>query len=117
MELIKKQEEDLNKLVEEGIIQDKEQFIKEAISIHLNKPKIKKELKKINKNKNGKIEKDVVRRIGSKFNDEIEDIKKERIKLKKEKRISNGYITNMIPRHDMWPVIKEDLINHEYNKK
>ena len=48
MELPEKQEEVLDKLVEEGLIKDKEQFVNEAISKKLNKSEFKKEIKKIN---------------------------------------------------------------------
>ncbi|KKM84189.1 hypothetical protein LCGC14_1301720 [marine sediment metagenome] len=118
MDLTKKQEEDIDKLVDEGIIQDKEQFIREAVSKHLNKSEIKKELKKINGDKPKESERDIVRRIGREFSDKLEDIKKKITKLRKVKRrISNGDITNMIIKHESWPEVEEDLINHEYDKK
>lgn len=114
----REQEENIDKLADEGIIPNKAQFIKEAISKHLNKSEIKKELKKLNRDKTKNPEKDKIRRIGTKFNDELEDIKKERRKLKKEiKFISNGDLTNMIPRHQNWSKIKEDLIHYDFTKK
>lgn len=114
MNFTRKQEEDIKKLVDEGVVQDKEQFIKDAVAKHLNKSEIKRELRKLDKDKVKRSEKDRVRRIGIKFNDELEDIKK-KIKKKTGKNISNGKITNMIPRHDKWPGIKEDLVEHQYN--
>ena len=116
MEHSLKQEEDINKLVDEGIIQDKNQFIIDAISNHLNKPQIKKELKKLNKKTNGH-EKDIQIRVGLNFNNRLEEIKKKVDKLKKyKKRMSNAMITNLIPKHDNWPKIEEDLINYDFNK-
>lgn len=116
MILTKLQEENINKLLEEGIIQDKEGFIRDAVSKHLNKSEIKKQLKKITDGGTIKSEKDVVRRIGTKFNDEIESIKKAR-KKKKQLKVSSGEITNMILKHDKWLGIKGDLINHDFEKK
>lgn len=62
-------------------------------------------------------EKDIVRRMGTKFNKELEYIKK-KIKERIGKDISNGKITDIILTHDNWEEIREDLIfNYEFNKK
>lgn len=62
--------------------------------------------------------KEYVRRLAENFHEEIEEIKEERMKRKiDKKKISNGKLTNMIPKHKHWKKIKEDLINHEFKKR
>lgn len=57
-------------------------------------------------------------RIGKKFSDEVEEIRKERMKrgLDKKKR-SVGFLTNVITHHDSWKDIKEDTINLDMDGK
>ena len=53
-------------------------------------------------------EKDKVRRIGVDLQKELDEIKKEnKKKFKLKKAISNGKITNMIPKHNFWHKIKK----------
>ncbi len=63
-------------------------------------------------------EKDKVRRIGEGFHKELEEIKNARKKsgIDKKKKLANGKITNMIPKHKHWPKIREDLINYEFKE-
>jgi len=61
--------------------------------------------------------KDVQERVAINFHEEIEDIKDERVKRKKDKKKrSNGKITHMIPKHKHWKKIKEDLIEYEFER-
>lgn len=60
-------------------------------------------------------------RVDKRFNDEIEDIKKERLKrLKDTNKTSSRKITSMIPKHKFWKRIKEEIIElpkSKFNKK
>lgn len=50
-------------------------------------------------------------RIGEKFSQEIDDIKSERLKLKKDKKKkSTRRLTNLLVRHNLWPKIKKEMI-------
>ncbi len=54
-------------------------------------------------------------RVNKEFNDEIEDIKKERLKkLIDTTETPSRKITSMIPKHKFWKRIKEDIINHKF---
>lgn len=65
-----------------------------------------------------KFEKDKVRRIGANLQKELDKIKEEnQKKFKLKRKPSNGKITNMIPKHNFWEKIKEDLINFNFDKK
>ena len=63
-------------------------------------------------------EKDKVKRIGANFDKELNIIKEEnQKKFRSKRKPSNAKITNMIPKHNFWNNIKEDLINFNFNKK
>ena len=55
------------------------------------------------------MNKDLVRRIGKEFNNELREIEKKR-KEKKRKKMSRGKITDLIVKHNSWELIKNDLI-------
>lgn len=58
------------------------------------------------------------RRIHKSLADEIDGIKKERVKRKiDKKKISDIKITALIPRHGLWKKMKEDLITIPFSKK
>lgn len=62
-------------------------------------------------------ENNIITRIGESFNNEIETIKKERIKYKiDKKKTSTKKITNLIIRHNLWSKIKDDTINYVFPK-
>lgn len=62
-------------------------------------------------------EKNVTSRIGKEFNDELEDIKEERLKRKiDKKRKSTRRLTNLIIKHRDWKKIKEDTIEIKLEK-
>ena len=66
--------------------------------------------------KNKKIE-DKTTRVDPEFNEEIEDIKRERLKrLIDVKASSSRKITSMIPKHNFWKRMKEDMINRKLKK-
>lgn len=57
-------------------------------------------------------------RVDPTFQSEIEDIKKKRVENKMDrKRVSNRTITSLIPKHNFWKRMKEDIINFKFNKK
>ncbi|KKK78254.1 hypothetical protein LCGC14_2845390 [marine sediment metagenome] len=63
------------------------------------------------------IIKDKEIRVDERFNNELEEIKGERLKkLIDTKKTSNRKITSMIPKHDLWIRIKRDIINHIFDK-
>ena len=56
-------------------------------------------------------------RIGNEFNEEIEKIKKTRIKLGKDKnKKSTRVLTNLILKHKHWESIKLDMVNLIFTK-
>lgn len=51
-------------------------------------------------------------RIGERFREEMEEIKKERlVRGKSKEKMGTSKITNLITRHKLWNNIKTDLIN------
>lgn len=61
-----------------------------------------------------------LKRVGCKFQEELNDIRQKRMDEKvDDRKATNPELTNMIPRHKNWKEIKEDLINHIFkrNKK
>lgn len=60
-------------------------------------------------------EKDVITRIGSAFNKEIENIKRQRLEegVDKKKK-STRALTDLIITHEDWPKIKKDTIYHKF---
>ncbi len=60
-------------------------------------------------------EEDKTIRVAKEFNNEIEEIQKERLKrLIDTVRTPSRKITSMIPKHKVWGKIKEDIINHKF---
>ncbi len=58
-----------------------------------------------------------IMRTGINFNGEIESIKIERIKKGMDKMIkSDTNITSIIPKHKLWPKMKEDIININFKE-
>lgn len=56
--------------------------------------------------------KGAMQRIGDNFKKEIDNINKERIKRGIDKRNKSvRKITDLITRHNSWPIIKEEIIN------
>lgn len=54
-------------------------------------------------------------RVDREFNNQIEEIIKERLKrLIDSKKISSREITSMIPKHNSWKRMKEDMINRKF---
>ena len=64
--------------------------------------------KKLKKDKHEHEDKQI--RVGINFHNEMEDIKKKRIELKIDKK-------NMIPKHELWDRIKDDLINFDFDER
>lgn len=57
-------------------------------------------------------------RIDVKFNNELEEIKDQRLERKIDKnRISSNKITSLIPRHKRWEKIKEEIIEYRFKKE
>lgn len=58
-------------------------------------------------------------RVSKKFNDEIEKIKDERLKLGKDKdRIKSAIITDLIVKHmELWPKLKKEIIEFDLFKE
>ncbi len=57
--------------------------------------------------------KDIITRVSVKFEEELKEIKKDRInKGINKKKISNRAITDLITKHNLWPQIKEDIVNY-----
>ena len=53
-------------------------------------------------------------RVDREFNNQIEEIIKERLKrLIDTKKISSREITSLIPKHNSWKRMKEDMINRK----
>lgn len=62
--------------------------------------------------------KGMLNRIGVDFNNEIEEIKEERLKLGIDKiKKSTRKLTNLIIKHRDWEYIKEDLIKLNLDNK
>ena len=60
----------------------------------------------------------VTARIGGDFDNELTEIKKERVNRKiDKKKKSTRRLTNLIVKHDDWPKMKEDLINKNLEEK
>lgn len=56
-------------------------------------------------------------RIGENFNQQIEHIKEQRLKLgNDEKKSSTRKLTDLLIKHDSWEIIKEDMIKFEFDK-
>jgi len=63
-------------------------------------------------------EENITARIGKVFNDEIEEIKKQRLDLGLDKKKkSTKTLTNLITRHKDWEKIKKDTIELEIGDK
>ncbi len=54
-------------------------------------------------------------RVDKEFNNQIEEIIKERLKrLIDTSKISSRKITSLIPKHNSWKRMKEDIINRKF---
>lgn len=61
---------------------------------------------------------DKITRVDKRFNEEIEDIKEERIKrLIDITPSSTRKLTSLIPKHNLWKKIKKDIINLDFKKE
>lgn len=59
----------------------------------------------------------VLTRVDESFNEELEEIKDERVKNDlDEKRISTRELTELITKHNSWPIIKKDLLKIKLEK-
>lgn len=62
--------------------------------------------------------KEKIIRVGTNFADQINEIRNERLKRNiDKKKISDRKITGLIPKHNFWGKIKEDLINFKFPDK
>ena len=58
--------------------------------------------------------KDKTIRVSSRFNEELEEIKKKRKESGiDKKRVSGIALTSLIPRHKLWKKIKEEMIEYK----
>lgn len=59
--------------------------------------------------------KDKTIRVSSRFNEELEEIKKKRKESGiDKKRVSGIALTSLIPRHKLWKKIKEEMIEYKF---
>ncbi len=57
-------------------------------------------------------------RIDPRFNKELEEIKKERLKRKiDKKKVSSRAITSLIPKHKLWEKIKRDILEYIFKEE
>lgn len=57
-------------------------------------------------------------RVDPRFKNEMEEIKKERLDRKiDKKKVSSRAITSLIPRHKLWKKIKEDIIEYIFKEE
>ena len=62
--------------------------------------------------------KNILTRVDPRFNDELEDIKEQRLKRKiDKKRISSNKLTSLIPRYKGWSKMKEEIIEYIFRKE
>ena len=62
--------------------------------------------------------KDKTIRIDPRFNNEIQEIKKERLDNKiDKKKVSDRAITSLIPRHKLWARIKRDILEYRFKNE
>ena len=62
--------------------------------------------------------KNILTRIDPRFNNELEDIKNERLKRKIDrKKISSRKLTSLIPRYKGWGKMKEEIIEYSFKKE
>ena len=115
---------DKNIRVDKNFNKQIEDIKKKRLSRKIDKDKISSSAitKLIPKHKDwGKVKKDIIEnktiRVDPTFESEIEDIKKKRLENKMDvKKVSNRAITSLIPKHNFWKRIKEDIINFKFNK-
>ena len=94
-----------------------EDLIKQKKEIE-EKIQMKKVEEKDNKKNNLKNKANMLVRISKDFNDELEKIIKERLKIRKDLRISSKpKITTLIMKHKNWEGIKNDCINFNFEEK
>lgn len=59
----------------------------------------------------------ITARIGETFNKEIEEIKKKRLELGVDKKKkSTRRLTDLIVKHNSWPIIKREMVKIELEK-
>lgn len=64
------------------------------------------------------MSRDDIIRVGLKFSERIKFIQSKRLEIGKDKKkVSFRKLTEMIPKHKLWLVIEEELINYDFNIK